>query len=43
MMEHQLTLDNIIQMTLQNGENWALAHARRLLELIKPIGVDLPL
>ena len=41
MMETQLTLDDIIQMTLQTGENWALAHAKRLLELIKQIGVDL--
>lgn len=41
MIETQLTLDDIIQMTLQAGENWALAHAKRLLELIKQIGVDL--
>lgn len=42
MIEHQLTLDNIIQMTLETGENWAVAHARRLLELIKQIGEDVP-
>ena len=42
MIAAQLTLDNIIQMTLQTGENWALAHAKRLLELIQQIGVDLP-
>lgn len=42
MTENQLNLDDIIQMTLQTGENWALAHAKRLLELIKQIGVDLP-
>lgn len=42
MLGTQLTLDNIIQMTLQTGENWAVAHAKRLLELIKQIGVDLP-
>ena len=42
MIEHQLVLDDIIQMTLQSGENWALAHAKRLLELIKQIGIDLP-
>ncbi|RPJ23318.1 MAG: hypothetical protein EHM33_21295 [Chloroflexi bacterium] len=42
MMEHQLTLNDIIQKTLQNGENWALAHAKRLLELINQIGADLP-
>ncbi|RPI92953.1 MAG: hypothetical protein EHM40_11420 [Chloroflexi bacterium] len=42
MTENQLTLDDIIQMTLQGGENWAVAHAQRLLGLIKQIGVDLP-
>jgi HD superfamily phosphodiesterase len=42
MASTQLILDNIIQMTLQAGENWAVAHAKRLLELIKQIGVDLP-
>ncbi len=41
MNENQLTLDDIIEMTLQGGENWAVAHAKRLLELIKQIGVDL--
>jgi HD superfamily phosphodiesterase len=42
MIEPQLTLDNIVQMTLQVGENWAVAHAKRLFQLIKQIGVDLP-
>ena len=42
MLNSQLTIDHIIQMTLQRGENWAVAHAKRLLELIKQIGVDLP-
>lgn len=41
MINTQLTLNDIMQMTLQTGENWALAHAKRLLELIKQIGVDL--
>ena len=41
-MDAQLTLDDIIQMTLQVGENWAVAHARRLIELIKQIGADIP-
>ncbi|HSL42880.1 MAG TPA: hypothetical protein VK897_05575 [Anaerolineales bacterium] len=41
MTGNPLTLDNIIQMTLETGENWAVAHARRLLELIKQIGSDL--
>jgi HD superfamily phosphodiesterase len=42
MIDTKLTLDNIIQMTLQTGENWAVAHAKRLLELIKQIGAELP-
>jgi HD superfamily phosphodiesterase len=42
MLEIQLTLDDIIQMTLQVGEDWAVAHARRLLELVKRISADLP-
>jgi uncharacterized protein len=32
-----LTLDDIIQMTLQVGEDWAVAHAERLLALIQQI------
>ncbi len=42
MIENQLTLDDIIQMTLQAGENGSVAHANRLLELIRQIGEDLP-
>ena len=42
MINTQFTLDDIIQMTHEVGENWAVAHARRLLELIKQIGADLP-
>lgn len=38
----RLTLDDIIQMTQQVGENWAVAHAKRLIELIKQIGTELP-
>ncbi len=38
----QLTLDDIIQMTQQVGEDWAVAHAKRLLELIKQIGAHIP-
>lgn len=37
-----LTLDDIIQMTLQVGEEWAVAHAERLLKLVEQIGVDTP-
>ena len=38
----RLTLDDIVQMTLQVGEQWAIAHAKRLIELIKQIGSDIP-
>lgn len=38
----RLTLDDVIQMTLQIGEDGAVAHARRLIELVKQIGVDIP-
>ncbi|HSV86699.1 MAG TPA: HD domain-containing protein [Levilinea sp.] len=37
----KLTLKEIIQITHQKGEGWAVAHARRLLELIREIGVEL--
>jgi HD superfamily phosphodiesterase len=37
-----LILDDIIQMTLQVGEDWAVAHAERLLKLVEQIGVDIP-
>ena len=37
-----LTLDDIIQMTLDVGEDWAVAHAERLLRLIETIGADIP-
>jgi len=36
-----LTLDDIIHMTREVGEDWAVAHARRLLELIKQIGAEI--
>jgi uncharacterized protein len=35
-----LTLDDIVQMTLQTGGSWAIAHARRLMEIIREIGID---
>jgi uncharacterized protein len=38
----RLLLDDIIEMTTQVGEEWAVAHARRLLELIQRIGDGLP-
>lgn len=42
MIESQLTLDDIIQMTMQVGEDWAVAHAKRLIELVKQISADVP-
>jgi uncharacterized protein len=42
MNEVHSTLDDIVQMTLQGGEDWAVAHAKRLLELTKQIGTDIP-
>lgn len=42
MIATQLTLDEVIQMTMQVGEDWAIAHAKRLIELVKQIGGDLP-
>jgi uncharacterized protein len=42
MINTKLKLDDIIHMTYEVGENWAVAHAKRLLELIKQIGTDLP-
>jgi uncharacterized protein len=36
-----LTIDDIIQMTLQIGEGWATTHAWRLMELIREIGQDM--
>lgn len=38
----KLTLDEIIQMTLDVGEAWAVAHAKRLLRLVEQISADLP-
>ncbi|MBK7316139.1 hypothetical protein [Candidatus Villigracilis affinis] len=42
MIETQLTFDDIIQMTMQVGEDWAVAHAKRLIELVKQISTDIP-
>lgn len=41
-MDIQFTLKDIIQMTFDVGEDWAIAHAKRLLELIHQIGTDTP-
>jgi uncharacterized protein len=37
----QLTLNDIIQMTFEAGEDWAVAHAKRLIELGREISADL--
>ncbi len=37
-----LSLDDIIQTTQQVGDHWAVAHAKRLIELVKQISVDSP-
>lgn len=42
MIETQFTLDDIIQMTMQVGEDWAVAHAKRLIELVKQISMNVP-
>lgn len=42
MIKTQLTLDDIIQITMQVGEDWAVAHAKRLIELVKQISMDIP-
>jgi HD superfamily phosphodiesterase len=36
------TVEDIVQKTLQVGEDWAVAHARRLIALVNLIGSDLP-
>lgn len=38
MNQPAFTIDDIVQLTFENGEGWAVAHARRLLELIRRIG-----
>ena len=37
-----LSLDDIVQMTQEVGEDWAIAHAKRLIELVKQISADIP-
>ena len=38
----RMSLDDAIQMTRQVGEDWAVAHAKRLLALIQQIGEGIP-
>lgn len=42
MVATQIELNDVIEMTLSGGEGWAVAHARRLLELAHRIGQDTP-
>ena len=42
MTESLLAIDDIIKMTMDVGEDWAVAHAKRLLVLVKQICRDLP-
>lgn len=42
MIQAPFTLDDIIHMTREVGEDWAVSHAKRLLELIKMIGAEIP-
>jgi HD superfamily phosphodiesterase len=37
-----ITLADINQMTLKVGEEWAINHTKRLIELIKHIGANMP-
>lgn len=37
-----LTLEDIIQMTRNVGEDWAVAHAKRLLQLVEQVAAGLP-
>jgi uncharacterized protein len=37
-----MALTDVIQMTLDGGEDWAVSHAKRLLELVTKISGDLP-
>lgn len=41
-MISQITIEDIIRMIVQAGEEWAIAHAKRLIELVRQIGVDVP-
>lgn len=42
MVMTQMTLTDIVQMTLEVGEDWAIAHAKRLIELVNRISGDVP-
>lgn len=42
MPTNQFTLDDIIQFTVEIGEDWVVAHAERLLRLVEQIAIDIP-
>lgn len=42
MTKTQLMLNDIIQITQRVGEDWAVAHAKRLIELVRQISADIP-
>ena len=42
MTESLLAIYDIIKITMNVGEDWAVAHAKRLLELVQPICGDPP-
>lgn len=42
MLTTQLAIDDIIRMTTEVGEDWAVAHAKRLIELVNQISADVP-
>jgi HD superfamily phosphodiesterase len=42
MLNTNLALTDIVQMTQQVGDNWAVAHAKRLIELVEQIGEGHP-
>jgi len=41
-MNTKLSLEDLLELTRQHGEGWAVAHALRLLELIREIGAGIP-
>lgn len=41
-MNAKLSLEDLLEMTRQHGEGWAVSHALRLLALIREIGAGIP-
>jgi uncharacterized protein len=42
MNQTNLSIENILQLTLRDGEGWAVAHAHRILDLVRQIGAGIP-